>query len=139
MRNDIDVRIRSSGAHYFLKPRPWSFSALLVAVLALAVAITTRMCLVYLGATLYFATFFPAILVTSLLAGLPAGAFVTLLTIPIVWWAFLPPTFEFNPLGADDYRSFFMFLLCSAFAIWFAQLCRKAPGVGSEIKSPENF
>jgi K+-sensing histidine kinase KdpD len=111
--------------HHFLKSRPWSFSALLVAVLAFAFAIATRMCLAYLGTSLYFATFVPAVLMASLLAGMPAGVLTTLATIPTVWWAFLPPTFEFNPLNADDYRSFFMFLLCSAFSIWFAQLCRR--------------
>ncbi len=113
--------------HDLLKPRPWSLPALLVVLLALAFAVAARMCLAYLGVTLYFATFVPAVLVASLLAGLPAGALTALLTIPVVWWAFLPPTFEFNPLTADDYRSFFMFLLCSTFSIWFAQLCREAP------------
>ena len=127
------------GIHHLMKPRPWSFSALLVVLVALAFAVATRMCLAYLGVTLYFATFVPAVLVTSLLAGLPAGALTALLTIPVVWWAFLPPTFEFNPLGPDDYRSFFMFLLCSTFSIWFAQLCRVAPGIGRQIQSPENF
>lgn len=133
------MRLIFWGAHYLIRPRPWSLSALLVALLALAVAAAARMCLAYLGVTLYFATFVPAVLVTSLLAGLPAGALTALLTVPFVWWAFLPPTFEFNPLSPDDYRSFFMFLLCSTFSIWFAQLCREAPGIGTQIKSPENF
>jgi H+/Cl- antiporter ClcA len=129
----------SWGAYYFLKPRPWSFSALLAAFLALAFAVAARMCLAHLGVTLYFATFVPAVLVTSLLAGLPAGALTALFAIPVVWWAFLPPTFEFNPLSPDDYRSFFMFLLCCAFSIWFAQLCREAPSVERKMRSPENF
>jgi len=39
----------------------------------------------------------PAILIASLVGGAPAGIFATLLTIPIVWWAFMPPYFEFSP------------------------------------------
>jgi K+-sensing histidine kinase KdpD len=109
-----------------LRVRPWSPSAFLAAVLAIALAASIQEMFVILGATLYFATFFPAILVASLLAGAPAGVFATLLTIPIVWWAFMPPYFEFEPLTADDYHRFAMFALGSALMISFANLYREA-------------
>src|SRR5918912_107338 len=105
-----------------LKVRPWSPSAFLAAALAIALAASVQEMFTILGAKFYFAAFFPAILVASLLAGAPAGIFATLLTIPIVWWAFMPPHFQFQPLTSDDYHAFAMFALGSALVISFANL-----------------
>ena len=109
-----------------LRVRPWSPSAFFAAVLMIALAATIQEMFVILGAKLYFASFFPAILVASLLAGAPAGIFATLLTIPVVWWAFMPPYFQFQPLTTDDYHRFAMFVLGSALVISFANLYREA-------------
>jgi hypothetical protein len=109
-----------------LRVRPWSPSAFLAAVLAIALAASIQEMFAILGAKFYFAAFFPAVLVASLLAGAPSGVFATLLTIPIVWWAFMPPYFEFQPLTADDYHRFAMFALGSALMISFANLYREA-------------
>jgi K+-sensing histidine kinase KdpD len=109
-----------------LRVRPWSPSAFLAAVLAIALAASVQEMFAVLGAKLYFAVFFPAILVASLLAGAPAGIFATLLTIPIVWWMFIPPSFEFQALTSDDYHHFTMFVLGSALVISFANLYRQA-------------
>jgi len=109
-----------------LRVRPWSPSAFFAAVVAIALAATIQEMFAVFGATLYFAAFFPAILVASLLAGAPAGIFATLLTIPIVWWAFIPPYFEFQPLTSDEYHAFAMFALGSALVISFANLFREA-------------
>ena len=75
-----------------LKLRPWSPSAFVVALLLIALAASIQEMLAIFGTKLYFASFFPAILLASLVAGAPAGIFATALSIPIVWWAFLPPT-----------------------------------------------
>ena len=66
----------------------------MAAFLAVAVAATMQEVLASFGATLYFAAFFPAILMASLLGGAPAGIFAACLMIPIVWWAFMPPIFN---------------------------------------------
>jgi hypothetical protein len=113
-------------ADYIFRLRPWSLSTFLAALLALAFATTMQEVFASFGATLYFAGFFPAILIASLIGGAPAGIFATLLTIPIVWWAFMPPYFEFNPLTAADYDSFTTFLLSSSLVVSFSQLCREA-------------
>lgn len=120
------MRNRSWTTQFFFKLKPWSPRAFLIVPAVLAIAIGLRELLDFLGATVYFATFFPAVLLAGLLAGVPAGACAAVLTIPIVWWAFLPPVFEFNPLTATDYSDFKLFLLGSALLIWFAQLCREA-------------
>jgi K+-sensing histidine kinase KdpD len=111
---------------HLFKLKPWSPTAFVVALCVLAAAVGLRMLFNRLGTTFYFATFLPAVLIASLLAGAPAGACAALLSIPIVWWAFLPPMFAFSRPTPADYRDFTMFLLESGLLIWFAQLCREA-------------
>lgn len=109
---------------FWLRLKPWSLSALLVAIAGITVAVALRMALASLGLSLYFSTFIPVILATSLLAGVPAGAFTALSAVVIVWWAFLPPAFEFGPLDKDDIDRFQLFLLGVSVVIWFSHLCR---------------
>jgi K+-sensing histidine kinase KdpD len=111
---------------YLFRVKPWSLSAFALALLALLIATTTQAILASFGTTLYFATFFPTILAASLLAGAPAGIFAAALAIPIVWWGFMPPSFEFNPLTPDDCNSFVLFLLSSSLMIWISHLYREA-------------
>ncbi len=109
---------------YWLRLNPWSPQALLVALIGLAVAVAIRMVLASFGMPFYFATFFPVILLTSLIAGAPAGALNALGAVIIVWWAFIPPAFEFGPLDHDDIDRFQLFLLAVSVLIWFSHLCR---------------
>ncbi|SDS77930.1 DUF4118 domain-containing protein [Bradyrhizobium canariense] len=111
---------------YLLRLKPWSLQAFVVALMALAVAATVQEMLAALGTTLYFGTFFPAILVASFVAGAPAGAAATALTILIVWWAFMPPQFELNPLANADYDRFLFFLLPTLLTVWLAHIYREA-------------
>jgi hypothetical protein len=76
------------------------------------------------GLPLYFGTFLPIILATTLIAGVPAGVFTALSAIVIVWWAFIPPVFEFSPLTPDVIDRFQLFLLGVSVVIWFSHLCR---------------
>ena len=114
---------------YLLLLRPWSLRAFGAAFIAVIFAATMQEVFVSFGTTPYFAAFVPAILVVSLLGGAPAGTFAALLTIPIVWWAFMPPHFEFNPLTAADYDRFAVFVLVSSLVICFAHLVREALGL----------
>ena len=110
--------------------RPWSLSAFGAAFIAVVFAATMQEVVTFsFGATLYFFAFVPAILLASLLGGAAAGTFAALITLPIVWWAFMPPHFEFNPLTAADYDRFAMFLLISALMICFSHLYREALGL----------
>jgi hypothetical protein len=87
-------------------------------------AIALRMVLASFGLPLYFGTFFPIVLAISLIAGVPAGVFTALSAIVIVWWAFIPPVFEFSPLTPDVVDRFQIFLLGVSVVIWFSHLCR---------------
>ena len=111
-------------ADYWLRLNPWSLPALLIALIALVLAIVLRMVLASFGMPLYFSTFFPVILGTSLIAGVPAGAFTALSSVVIVWWAFIPPAFVFGPLSRDDIDRFELFLLSVSVLIWFSHVCR---------------
>jgi K+-sensing histidine kinase KdpD len=109
-----------------LRLRPWSPLAFLAALLAIGLGSALEKVFLSFGITLYFAGFVPAILMATLFAGVPAGLFATVGTIPLVWWAFMPPHFEFAPLTAADYHRFVMFALMSALAISFSRLYREA-------------
>ncbi|BAR59630.1 hypothetical protein NK6_6478 [Bradyrhizobium diazoefficiens] len=80
---------------------------------------------VALGAKLYFAAFLPGLFVLGLVAGAPAAAFAALLTIPLVWWAFMPPFFEFNALTSANTDSINLFCLLAVLLIGLADLCRE--------------
>lgn len=110
---------------YLLRLRPWSFSTFFAALLAVALAATLQEVFATFGTKLYFAGFFPAILIAGLLGGAPAGSFAALVTIPIVWWTFMPPYFEFNTLTPQDYDSMTTFLLFSSLMIAFSQIVRE--------------
>lgn len=120
------VQQRGQGPDYIIKLQPWSVPALLVAVLAVTAATGVRMIFVSVGVDCYFATFFPAVLLAGLAAGAPAAAFTALAAIPIVWWAFMPPVFEFSRLGPPDYDKFVLFLLSSSVMVWLSHLYREA-------------
>jgi K+-sensing histidine kinase KdpD len=111
---------------YLPRLRPWSPATFAAAIAAVVFAATLQEIVATFGITPYFAGFVPAILVVSLLGGAPAGTFAALLSIPVVWWAFMPPHFEFNPLTADDYDSFATFVLVSSLVICFSHLYREA-------------
>lgn len=109
---------------YWLRLSPWSLQALVVALAGLAIAVALRAVLARFGLPLYFSTFIPVIVAISLIAGAPAGIFTALAAVVIVWWAFLPPVFEFAPLDHDEIDRFQLFLLAVSVLIWFSHLCR---------------
>jgi hypothetical protein len=113
-------------ADLLLRLRPWSSKAFALALLATLAASILQEAIVSVGVSLQFATFFVAIIVVSLLAGAPAGSCVAATAIPIVWWEFLPPQFEFSPLSGEDYHRFALFLVFSGLAISACSLYREA-------------
>jgi hypothetical protein len=119
------MRVRKS-TDFLLRLRPWSPTAFALALLATIAASVVQEAVASLGVPLHFAIFFLAIIVVSLLAGAPAGTSAAALAIPIVWWEFLPPQFEFSPLTGADYHHFAIFLLFSALAISACNLYREA-------------
>jgi hypothetical protein len=104
--------------------RPWSWQAFLFGVTVVVASAALQGACVVLGAHLYFATFLPSIFIVGVFAGAPAAVFAVVLTIPLVWWAFMPPFFEFNPLTIAHADAINLFLLFSVLLVGLADLCR---------------
>jgi len=60
------------------------------AVLCVAIAILARMLFGMLGATLFFATFFPAVMFSALYGGVGPGVVAIVFSLVFAWWAFVP-------------------------------------------------
>lgn len=61
-----------------------------------------------------FLTFFPAVLVTALLAGLWAGLAVSAASALAAWWYFIPPNDAFLPVSGPDQIALWFFALILA-------------------------
>lgn len=91
--------------------------------------------MVALGAKLYFVAFLPAVFLAGLLAGWPAAAAAAMFTLPVVWWAFMPPFFEFGPLTRADCEAIKVFLFCSALLAMLSDLGQQM--LASEVNSAQ--
>ena len=130
--------MRRAGLVGVPRVRPWSWQAFLLGFFVVAASAALQGVCVALGAKLYFATFLPSLFVLGIVAGVPAAVFAALLTVPVVWWAFMPPFFEIAPLTSADADSINLFFLIAVLLIGLADLCRKAMTIISRggLKSP---
>jgi len=101
--------------------RAHSVGPYLFALVLVALAFAVRVALGWLGATLNYVPHYPAILFIAFIAGPQAAAAAVGVIVIVVWWAFLPPQFEFNTLSAADAANMVVFLGSSALMIWLAQ------------------
>ncbi len=104
----------------YRRVEPGFAGSLALAVACVAVATLARALLGLIGSTLYFATFFPAILVCALIGGRTPGLLAIPLSIVAVWWAFIPPVYSFGPLTPVTLSNFVLFGLSSLFVVWLA-------------------
>ncbi len=105
---------------------PYSLRAVVVGVLCFASALALHIVFRWLGGSLPFVTYFPAVLVAGLLAGPPAAIFVIVSSVATVWWAFIPPAYEFTPLAYTHQVDVLGFLLASACIVVVTELYRAA-------------
>jgi hypothetical protein len=117
--------MRRAGLVGVPRVRPWSWQAFLLGFVVVGVSAVLQGICVALGAKLYFAAFLPSLFVLGFVAGAPAAAFAALLTIPLVWWAFIPPFFQFTPLSSANADSINLFCLLAVLLIGLADLCRE--------------
>lgn len=102
--------------------RPYSFSALCVAVGALAVATILRFAVAWPFVNATFIPFFPAVLLVTLVAGAPAGAIVTIGGALIGSFAFTPSA-DTQP-GEDTFSSGIAFVIAAACMVVVCDWCR---------------
>jgi len=105
--------------------RPYSATAFGIALVAIAIATLLR----FLGVWAFshapqFAIYFPAVLATGLLAGIPAAIGATIASILIIFWAFMPPYFEFKWPSEVEQINILLNAIPYFITIYFAQLCR---------------
>ena len=112
--------------------RPWSWQAFVFAFIMVLVSAVIQGACLALGAKLYFVAFLPAIFIVGIVAGVPAAAFFLFLTIPLVWWAFIPPFFSFE-LTIAHAESINLFFLFSVLLAGFADLCRQTMLIGLKL------
>jgi two-component sensor histidine kinase len=105
---------------------PYSVQAFLVGILCFAVAAVLHIAFRWFGGTLFFVTYFPAVLVAALFAGLPAGLLVILLAALTVWWAVMPPHYEFQWLSRTELMNLGGFLLAGASILFVVELYRSS-------------
>lgn len=123
--------MRRAGLVGVPRVRPWSWQAFLLGFVVVAASAVLQGVCVALGAKLYFAAFLPSLFVLGVVAGAPAAVFAALLTIPLVWWAFMPPFFAFTPLSSANADSINLFCLLAVLLIGLADLYRASMMINS--------
>ncbi|MGJ4997681.1 sensor histidine kinase [Bradyrhizobium sp. HKCCYLS3077] len=114
------MRAGRSFSDWIVRSRPWSATAFLLTTLAVAMATGGRIALDAAGATLPYATFYPAVVFAALFGGIPAGVFAAWLSATVVLVGFTDRpdhTEAVNLIG---------FLSTAALVIWLSHLCRRA-------------
>ena len=76
--------------------RPYSAAAFGIALTSVAAATLLRFAGGWASTDLRFAIYLPAVLATGLLAGTSAAIGAAIASILIIFWAFMPPYFEFK-------------------------------------------
>jgi two-component sensor histidine kinase len=104
--------------------RPRSWTTLLVVILCLVVATLLRMLFASFGLDALFPSYYPAVLLAALLAGTAAGVGVIVGAILIVWWAFIPPLYQFSQLSAVQTANLVLFAASSGCLVVMSHLYR---------------
>jgi two-component sensor histidine kinase len=118
-QSNTDLRTR-----FVERIRPYSWTALFTVIACLAVAWLLRIVIFELGINALFPTFYPAVLLTALVAGTPAGIATILGAILIAWWAFIPPIYAFSPLSGEQIGNLVLFAASSGCLVVMSHLYR---------------
>ncbi|HWV52319.1 HWE histidine kinase domain-containing protein [Pseudorhodoplanes sp.] len=110
------------GRRLFKKDR----SSYTFALVCVGLAALLRTLITYFGGTLYFSTFYPAVLIAALYAGTRAGILATVASMGYAWWAFVPPRYEFALPPFEHIVNLIAFAASSAIVIWVAHIANSA-------------
>lgn len=113
-------------ARFVERVRPYSWTAAGIVVACLAAASLLRVVFASFGLNALFPTFYPAVLLAALVSGTPAGIATIVGSILIVWWAFIPPIFEFGQLTGDEAGNLTLFAASSGCLVFMSHLYRDA-------------
>jgi two-component sensor histidine kinase len=100
---------------------PGSPAAFAFAILCVAAATLLRLAVDVIAPNApAFATYYPTILVATLIGGAAAGGFAFLVSGLVAYWAFLPPQFEWSIPTADQIVGLSLFAVASTMIVWIA-------------------
>ncbi len=99
--------------------------AIVIGLAVLLGATAAQWLLHAVGIGSYFAAFLLGVFAAGVLAGRMGATTVLVLAIPLVWWAFMPPSFEFNSLTPADIDAITTFLLVGLLLLFAAESCRE--------------
>jgi two-component sensor histidine kinase len=117
--------------------RPGSAAAYSAAFLCVAAATLARLAIDLIAPNAVpFATFFPAVLIATMIGGMAAGIVAMVLSAAAAWWAFIPPRFTWDGLTPTQVVNLCLFFLASAVIIWIAGQYRK---VVRRLDEEENY
>jgi K+-sensing histidine kinase KdpD len=126
---DVDAPAPSSRRQWWRQGlKPNSLPAYGFALACVAAATLVRIAAGWLGGdVLPFASYFPAILVASLIGGAEAGLLAMILSLVVAWWAFLPRHVISGGPTRDEFISFALYLFASLLTVWLAESYRRTP------------
>jgi two-component sensor histidine kinase len=104
--------------------RPYSAAAFAIALTSVAAATLLRFAGGWASTDLRFAIYLPAILVTGLLAGAPAAIGAAIASILVIFWAFMPPYFEWKWPVEIQQMNILLNALPYFITVYLAHLCR---------------
>jgi two-component sensor histidine kinase len=105
--------------------RPGSPAAFGFALVCVGVATLLRLAIdIATPNAVPFATYFPAILVATLIAGTAAGLLTMVLGALISWYIFVPPRFSMSVLRTEDLVSLGLFFFAALAIVWIADRYR---------------
>lgn len=103
----------------------WGFGpAVLLAAVCISLATALRLALSAIGATLPFATYFPAVLLCALIGGRASGLLSILFSLVAAWWAVYDPHFAFAPLNRVTLANFVLFVVSATVIVFLALMHR---------------
>jgi two-component sensor histidine kinase len=104
--------------------RPYSASAFGIALASVAAATLFRFAGGWASTDLRFAIYLPAILATGLLAGVPAAVGAAIVSTFIIFWAFMPPYFEFKWPSEGEQINLLLNAIPYLITVYLAYLCQ---------------
>jgi two-component sensor histidine kinase len=106
--------------------RPNSLAAFAFAILCVAAATLLRLAVEFIApGSAAFATYYPVILIVTLVGDVAAGAVAMVLSVGVGWWAFLLPRFQWNHLSTQQLVTICLFVFASSLIIWIAAQYRR--------------
>jgi K+-sensing histidine kinase KdpD len=107
---------------------PNSLAAYGFALACIAAATFVRFGFGWLGGdVLPFASYYPAILIASLIGGVEAGLFAMMLSMVAAWWTLVSHHGSAGMPTRDEFVSFALYLFASLLTVWLAESYRHAP------------